>query len=67
MLVRSTIYMGQSVGHSRALMSRRRVEDMRMSRWMCGHIMRDEIRNDYIRNKVRVDPIKDKTREVRLR
>ncbi|XP_070010815.1 uncharacterized protein [Nicotiana sylvestris] len=44
-----------------------KVVEMRMLRWMCGHTRMDNIRNDDIREKVHVDPIDDKMREVRLR
>ena len=40
---------------------------MRMLRWMCSHIRKDKIRNEVIRNKVRVVPIEEKMRETRLR
>ncbi|XP_070023271.1 uncharacterized protein [Nicotiana sylvestris] len=44
-----------------------KVEDMRMLRWMCGHTRLDRIRNEVIRDKVGVAPIKDKMREARFR
>ena len=43
------------------------IADMRMLRWMCGHIRKDKIRNEIIRNKVGVVPIKEKMKETRLR
>jgi hypothetical protein len=30
---------------------------MRMLRWICGHIMRDQVRNDDIRDKVGIAQI----------
>ena len=44
-----------------------RVTKMRMLRWMCGHTKMDKIRNESIREKVRVASIEDKLRETRLR
>jgi len=41
--------------------------DRRMIQWMCGHMKLDRIRNEVIRNKVKVIPIEDKMREIRLR
>jgi len=38
------------------------VTDMRMSRWMCGYMRMDRIRNEVIRNLVKVPPIEDKMR-----
>jgi len=34
---------------------------------MCGHLRVDRIKNEEIRNKVKVAPIKDKMRESRMR
>ncbi|KAK4350932.1 hypothetical protein RND71_030245 [Anisodus tanguticus] len=44
-----------------------KVVEMRMLRWMCGHTMRDRIRNEDIRDKVGVASMEDKMREARLR
>ncbi|XP_070054361.1 uncharacterized protein [Nicotiana tomentosiformis] len=43
-----------------------RVAEMRMLRWMCG-TKKDNIRNEVIRDKVRVTPVEDKLRESMLR
>jgi hypothetical protein len=43
------------------------VAEMRMLRWMCGHTRLDKIKNEHIRQKVRVAEIGDKVREGRLR
>ncbi|CAH9118920.1 unnamed protein product [Cuscuta europaea] len=42
------------------------VAEMRMLRWMCGHIRKDHVRNETIRQRVGVAPIEDKMRESRL-
>lgn len=43
------------------------VAEMRMIRCICGYTILDKIRNEVIRNLVRVVPIEDKMRESRLR
>ncbi|XP_070053996.1 uncharacterized protein [Nicotiana tomentosiformis] len=44
-----------------------KVAEMRMLRWMYEHLRLDRIRNEVIRDKVGMAPIKDKMREARLR
>nr|XP_009763263.1 PREDICTED: uncharacterized protein LOC104215207 [Nicotiana sylvestris] len=44
-----------------------KVAEMRMLRLMCGHIGLDKIRNEVIRDKVVVAPIKDKMREAQFK
>jgi len=36
------------------------VADMRMLRWICGHTRLDRVRNDDIRDRLRVAPIEEK-------
>ncbi|KAL6564597.1 hypothetical protein OROMI_016047 [Orobanche minor] len=43
------------------------VAEMHMLRWMCGHTKKDRLRNEVIREKVRVASIEDKMMENRLR
>jgi hypothetical protein len=43
------------------------VAEMRMSFWICGHIRRDRIRNDDIRDKLGVAQIQEKLVQHRLR
>ena len=43
------------------------VAEMRMIRWMCGYTRMNRIRNEVIRDIVKVAPIEDKMRETRLR
>ena len=43
------------------------VVEMRMIRWMCAYTRMDRISNGAIRDLVKVVPIEDKMREIRLR
>ena len=43
------------------------VVEMRMIRWMCGYTRMDKIRNEVIRDLVKVAHFEDKMRETRLR
>jgi len=42
------------------------VAEMRMLRWMCGNKRRDDVKNEDMRIKIGVAPIKEKMRENRL-
>ena len=44
-----------------------RVAEMRMLRWICGHTRMDQVRNDDIRDRLEVAPIKEKLVQHRLR
>ncbi|KAM3309232.1 hypothetical protein P3S67_010976 [Capsicum chacoense] len=44
-----------------------KMAEMRMLRWMCRLTKGDRVRNETIREKVRVTSVEDKMREVRLR
>jgi hypothetical protein len=43
------------------------VAEMRMLRWLCGHIGRDRVRNEDIQDRVGVAPIEEKLIQHRLR
>jgi hypothetical protein len=43
-----------------------KVAEMHMLQWMCGHTMKDRVRNEIIREKVTVASIEAKMRENRL-
>jgi len=43
------------------------VTEMRMIRWMCGYKRMDKIRNEVIRDLVKLAPIEDKMRKNRIR
>ncbi|XP_070022982.1 uncharacterized protein [Nicotiana sylvestris] len=67
-VVRPTmLYVAECCPVKIAHVQKMKVEEMRMSRWMCGHTRLDRIRNEVIRDKVGVAPIEDKMREAQLR
>ena len=43
-----------------------RVAEIRMIRWICGHMRLDKIRNEVIRDKIGMASIEDKMREAIL-
>ena len=43
------------------------VAEMRMLRWICGHTRMDRVRNDNIRDRLEIAPIKEKLVQHRLR
>src|SRR6185295_3658339 len=43
------------------------VAEIRMLRWFCGHTRRDRVRNEFIRERVRVSLIEEKLTQHRLR
>ena len=48
-------------------MQRMRVAEMRMIHWICGHTRLDNIRNEVIRDKIKVASIEYKMRDARSR
>ena len=68
MVVRPTLLYGAEYWAIKKLhVQRMRVAEMRMIRYICGHMRLDKIRNEVIRDKIRVASIEDKMREARLR
>ena len=43
------------------------VTEIKMCRWACGHTLRDHVRNDDIRKKLKVENITERGRKARLR
>ena len=43
------------------------VTEMKMCRWACCHTLRDHVRNDDIREKLKVENITERCRKARLR
>jgi hypothetical protein len=43
------------------------IAEMRMLRWICGHIRRDRVRNDDIRERLGMTPVEKKLVQHRLR
>ena len=43
------------------------VTEMKMCRWACGHTLRDHVRNENIKERLKVESIADRCRKARLR
>ena len=43
------------------------VTEMKMSRWACGHTLRDRVRNDNTRERLKVENITERCRKARRR
>ena len=43
------------------------VTEMKMCRWACGHTLRDHVRNDNTRERLKVENITERCRKARLR
>ena len=43
------------------------VTEMKMCRWACGHTLRDHVRNENIKERLKVESIAERCRKVRLR
>ena len=41
--------------------------EMKMCRWACGHTLRDHVRNENIKERLKVESIAERCRKVRLR
>ena len=67
MVVRPTVLYGSECCPLKKMQVQRlTVVEMRMIRWMCGYTRIDRIRNRVIRDLVKVAPIGDKVRQIRL-
>ena len=57
---------GDSASHS---LSREETgsADMKMCRWACGHTLRDHVRNENIKERLKVESIAERCRKARLR
>ena len=42
------------------------VTEMKMCRWACGHTLRDHVRNDNIKERLKVESITERCRKARL-
>ena len=43
------------------------VKEMKMCRWACGHMLRDHVRHENIKERVKVESITERYRKARLR
>jgi len=68
MIVRPVVLYGSECWHlKKTQVQRLTITEMRMIRRMCGYTRIDRVRNEVIRDLVKVTPIGDKMRETRLR
>ena len=66
--IRPALLYGTECWHVKKIFEHKmEVKEMRMLRWMCGHILMDRIRNQEITEKLGVAPISEKMRKNRLR
>ena len=42
------------------------VTEMKMCKWACGHTLRDHVRNDKMRERLKVESITERCRKARL-
>ena len=47
-------------------MKKLEVTEIKMCRWACGHMLRDHVRNDDIRERLKVESIAERCRKARL-
>jgi hypothetical protein len=67
-VIRSTVlYRAECWPTKRRHVQQLSVAEMRMLRWICGHTRRDRLRNDDIRERLRVAPVEEKLVQHRLR
>ena len=43
------------------------VTEMKMCRWACGHMLRDHVRNENIKERLKVESMAERCRKARLR
>ena len=67
-VVRPTLLYGaESWPIKRSHIQRMKLVEMRMIRWLCGHMRLDKIRNEVIRGKIGLASIEDKITKACLR
>ena len=57
----------ETVPVTRSHVKKLEVTEMKTCRWTCGHTLRDHVRNDDIRKKLKVENITERCRKARLR
>ena len=61
------VYGAEAWSTTKSQEKRLKVYEMRMLRWMCGVTKKDKIRNDHVRESVKVAPVTKKITEKRLK
>ena len=57
----------ETVPMTRSNVNKLEATEMKMCRWACDHTLKDHVRNDNIRERLRVEVIAERCRKARLR
>ena len=61
------LYGMEAVPVSSSHVKKLEVTEMKMCRWACGHTLRDHVRNENIKERLKVESIAERCRKARLR
>ena len=61
------LYGMETVPVSSSQVKKLEVTEMKMCRWACGHTLRDHVRNENIKERLKVESIAERCRKARLR
>ena len=61
------LYGMETVPVTSAHVKRLEVAEMKMCRWACDHMLRDHVRNENIKERMKIEKITDKCMKARLR
>ena len=64
---RAMLYGMETVPVTSSQVKKLEVTEMKMCRWACGHTLRDHVRNENIKERLKVESIAERCRKARLR